>query len=407
MKLPLSNIKIGPRQRQDVGDLDELAESLARVGQIHSIGVRAEDMRLVWGYRRFLSAQQLGWTEIEAIVREGLSDELEQEIELEEDIRRKDRTWQEYVLAIHKLYHIKRRAARAKNEKFNLQDMASYSGLSRTLVYQYAMNLGEELIKIPKSEIWECGSYVDAIQVLRKRQELAAMKEIDRRNALLPKQFKEPATPTEAPSPSPSIVQPVNKTLSLAARAQLYNQKFSHLGPPNTPIHYSSGNGREFITGFWFTGGGNISDLYGSYQTEYLKRIETLFPDSHKTLHLFSGNIPPSDKYLRVGLPEGDFVPDVLADAHKLSSILTFKADLIYADPPYSHEDSEHYSDSMVNRAVVLDECAQVLEPGGFIVWLDQGLPTFKNELLQLVGCIGYLRSTSNRYRMIAIFRKL
>src|ERR1019366_2376458 len=194
--------------------------------------------------------------------------------------------------------------------------------------------------------------------------------------------------------------------VSLRDRAMFYNTAYAHLWKQTLTFRCNPKDPTEqFIEGWWFVGG-NISDLYGAYQTEYLKRIETLFPDAVKVVHLFTGSLPPSDKYVRVGLPQGDTKPDINCDAHQLSSFLPFKADLIYADPPYSVEDSEHYANSMVNRERVVQECAAVLEPGGFLVWLDQALPLFSNNDLRLVGGISYIRSTGNRFRVVTIFQK-
>jgi hypothetical protein len=242
------------------------------------------------------------------------------------------------------------------------------------------------------------------MQVLRQRVENEAYADMQRRRKL---QSVLPIAVKEFDNVMDSTPRKIGMThVSLLNRAQLYNESFKHLGPPNTDLYYSNKNGREFIIGGWFVGGGNISPLYGSYQTEYLKRIETLFPDAVKVVHLFVGSLPPSPSYVRVGLPQGDYNPDIVCNAHNLSSGLPFKADIIYADPPYSKEDSEHYDNSMVNRERVVSECALCLEPGGFLVWLDQALPIFSNNDLQLVGFISYIRSTGNRFRVISLFRK-
>jgi SAM-dependent methyltransferase len=188
-----------------------------------------------------------------------------------------------------------------------------------------------------------------------------------------------------------------------------YNTTYAHLWKQQLTFRCNPKDPTEqFIEGWWFVGVsvGNISPLYGSYQIEYLERIKTLFPDAVKVVHLFVGSLPPSPDYVRVGLSQGDTKPDIECDAHQLSSYLPFKADLIYADPPYSVEDSEHYDNSMVNRERVLQECALVLEPGGFLVWMDQALPVFNNNDLRLVGGISYIRSTGNRFRVVTIFQK-
>jgi ParB family chromosome partitioning protein len=56
--------KSGKRHRQDYGDLDGLAESIAAVGLLHPVVVNS-DGRLIAGARRIMAAaQKLGWTEI-------------------------------------------------------------------------------------------------------------------------------------------------------------------------------------------------------------------------------------------------------------------------------------------------------------------------------------------------------
>jgi len=99
---------------------------------------------------------------------------------------------------------------------------------------------------------------------------------------------------------------------------------------------------------------------------------------------------------------------DVTGDAHHLSAYFpNRKFDLIYADPPYSVEDSMHYGCAMVNRNTVLQECAKVVEPGGFIVWLDQVLPMFRKAELYMCGVIGMVKSTNHRFRVATLFERL
>ena len=192
------------------------------------------------------------------------------------------------------------------------------------------------------------------------------------------------------------------RPLPLAQRAEAFNRAYPQLPP--LVVRYK--DGKPFIYGIWFVGGGNVSSFYGSYQVEYLKRAETLFSDAEKVVHLFSGSLPPGN-YTRVGKDfTGEYKSDFECDAHELSSFLPFKPDLIYADPPYSVEDSDHYKCAMVNRAKVIEECGIVLRPGGYIMWIDQALPVFSNNLLNLVGVISFIRSTGNRFRCVSLFHK-
>lgn len=189
------------------------------------------------------------------------------------------------------------------------------------------------------------------------------------------------------------------KPLSLYERSSFFSTAFPQL----PPLQYHD----EMLYGMWFLGGGRHSSYYGSYHTNYLDRIQSLFPDASKIVHLFPGSMPPGN-YIRVGYDgTGEHKPDIVGDAEHLASFLAFNPDLIYADPPYSVEDAQHYKTGLINRPRVVTECGEVLQRGGYLVWLDQALPVFSNKMLNLVGMIGYIRSTGNRFRCISIFRKV
>lgn len=454
MKIPISQIKVGERQRsigsseeETLGDVQSLADSMARVGQIHSIGLRSNN-ELVWGRRRLAAATLLGWPDIEATVRDDLTTEMAYEIELEEDVRREQRTWQSEVISVASLYALRAREARLRGESFGYREFAErYPMFGKSLVQEYVNTVAVALLVEPKdTEVWSCENYSTAFQLLRTRVESKTYTELQARNKaaadaiaraklddmvwvggpagkMVPKSEADKfyaekearGEKVERPVQSVDLTpawQPVNaKRLTLYERSQAYNQQFEHLGFPNTRMYYQEDKvkGREGLFAFWFVGGGNISDFYGSYQTEYIKRISSLFPDvqgKHDVVHLFSGSIPISDDYSVVGLTDANNPPDIVCDAEKLSSGLGFEPFLIYADPPYSVEDSEHYANSMVNRDRVVQECGIVLQQGGYLVWLDQALPLFSGEVFELVGSIGYVRSTGNRFRMITILRK-
>jgi hypothetical protein len=65
--IPLAEIKFGPRCRNDMGDLDALAASMAALGLLQPVGLDP-DLNLVFGERRCRAAHRLGWSDIPAIV---------------------------------------------------------------------------------------------------------------------------------------------------------------------------------------------------------------------------------------------------------------------------------------------------------------------------------------------------
>ncbi len=105
-RIPLSEIKVDERFRQDLGNIEEFAKNLEKRGTFHPLVITA-DLRLLAGGRRYAAAQFLKWEEIDCHVIDEVDDITRREIELEENIWRKDLTWQEkakITTAIHSLY---------------------------------------------------------------------------------------------------------------------------------------------------------------------------------------------------------------------------------------------------------------------------------------------------------------
>ena len=96
MQIKIEDIKIPDRVRKDVGNIDSLAESLKRSGQITPISV-THDMTLIAGCRRVTAAKKLGWATIEATIVDGADAARLLEIELEENVYRKDFTPEELL----------------------------------------------------------------------------------------------------------------------------------------------------------------------------------------------------------------------------------------------------------------------------------------------------------------------
>lgn len=105
-EIPLSKIKVKDRVREDKGDIDELAALIKEHGLIQPITLDT-NFELVAGERRYLAHRVLGLDTIRAIVREIKNDTTRLEIELVENLGRKDLVWHERAKAELKLYNIK------------------------------------------------------------------------------------------------------------------------------------------------------------------------------------------------------------------------------------------------------------------------------------------------------------
>jgi ParB family chromosome partitioning protein len=89
VRIPIDTIIVERRIRQDMGDLESLADSIRVSGLLHPVIVD-EQRRLLAGERRLRASIRAGLTEIDARIFSGLSDLEKERIELDENGRRKD-----------------------------------------------------------------------------------------------------------------------------------------------------------------------------------------------------------------------------------------------------------------------------------------------------------------------------
>jgi len=90
-RTPIFAIEVGKRRREDMGDIDGLAESIKKHGLLHPI-IIDEHRRLVAGGRRLEACKRLGWEYVPTRMLGELTEAELREIELEENLRRKDLT---------------------------------------------------------------------------------------------------------------------------------------------------------------------------------------------------------------------------------------------------------------------------------------------------------------------------
>ena len=105
MLVPIEDIKVKKRLRKEPGDINTLADSLKRFGQINPIVITKRNV-LIAGERRLEAARSLGWRTINAVVAD-ISDELTMvEYELEENVQRRDFTKEEVKEAARKIHRL-------------------------------------------------------------------------------------------------------------------------------------------------------------------------------------------------------------------------------------------------------------------------------------------------------------
>jgi ParB family chromosome partitioning protein len=106
MQVPVSDIKVKKRIRKEMGDVEALAESFKRCGQISPILISKKN-QLIAGHRRLEAAKLLGWRTINALVCESADELLHLQIELEENTQRHDFSMEEIADATKRLYSLR------------------------------------------------------------------------------------------------------------------------------------------------------------------------------------------------------------------------------------------------------------------------------------------------------------
>lgn len=110
-KVPIDQIKITDRVRKDLGDIQSLAESIQRLGQLQPVGIDTEN-RLLFGERRIAALKSLGAVEVWAERFTDLDSALSRlQAESDENTERKSFTPEELVLQGRRLLPLEQEAA--------------------------------------------------------------------------------------------------------------------------------------------------------------------------------------------------------------------------------------------------------------------------------------------------------
>ena len=169
--LPLSKIKVPKdRQRKKLEKITELAESIERNGLLHPI-VITRDGTLVCGGRRFQAFKLLKLKEIPVHYLDELNPYEMKAIELEENIKRVDLSWEDNCLAAAE-YH---RLREAGEEGWTRKNTAEAIGLSPQHVSKL-LQVAEELLR--KNKAVAAATNIEAAwRTVKRRQDRAVKTE--------------------------------------------------------------------------------------------------------------------------------------------------------------------------------------------------------------------------------------
>lgn len=166
----LADIKEGSRFRQDYGDLEDMVASIREKGVIQPITLTV-DLELVSGGRRYRAAKLAGLTEIPALLRDIKGAVGLRELELLENLMRKDLTWAEedaLVLEIDRLY-------KAQKTDWSGRKTAFLLGKGVNTVAR-ALSRAVAVERFP--ELKDLGTADEALKVIKKLEEQVIVQEL-------------------------------------------------------------------------------------------------------------------------------------------------------------------------------------------------------------------------------------
>ena len=233
--VPIDSITIDRenRQRRDLGNLSELEASIRQHGLINPITI-TRDHLLIAGERRLTSARNIGLTEISVQYLEDLSRPEQEMIELEENVQRKDLSWQDYVTTVARLHKIKSET----NPDWTQESTAAL--LNRT-----PQHVGQ-VLTVERNMDYELVAKADSFSVARntanrreERKTADGLRELDR---VVSDSIGEPI-PAEAANPAENAGEQESGTpIPAPSRATILNASFhdfaaGYSGRPYNLLH--------------------------------------------------------------------------------------------------------------------------------------------------------------------------
>lgn len=115
MFIDIDKIKVSGRIRKDYGDIDELADDIAKNGLINPPAIN-KDYQLLAGERRLRACKKLGWKQIPVNMIDTENEEQDLSIEISENEARKEFTMTERLAYARKLTEIESKKAKERQK---------------------------------------------------------------------------------------------------------------------------------------------------------------------------------------------------------------------------------------------------------------------------------------------------
>jgi len=139
------------RQRKELEGIEELAESIRERGLINPVTI-TKDLQLIAGERRYEAHKLLGFDQIAVHFTDDLTEEEMHLIELEENIKRLDLTWQDEVDAVARFHSLRQQTETDWTQEKTAENLGmSPAYVSKQLLVKKYIDEGvKDVIEAPK-----------------------------------------------------------------------------------------------------------------------------------------------------------------------------------------------------------------------------------------------------------------
>jgi len=168
------DIEMSGRARADFGNLEELANGILKNGLIHpplvsKLSGGTKPYRLVGGERRMQAMKLIGLEEFPVNIREEMPEHEVRELELMENLHRKEMRWQEKCVLIARTHRLKVAAASKDMISWGTSETGSLLGVSNAHV-SHATQVAEYILK-GDDDVLAASSLFAAYEVLLKKKD--------------------------------------------------------------------------------------------------------------------------------------------------------------------------------------------------------------------------------------------
>lgn len=190
MTVPIKDIKIGDRIREDLGDLNQLELSIEINGLLQPIIVQqgeGKKYELIDGERRIQVHKRMGKPNIDCVLFEAMDDLRKTEVELELCVKRKGLTFAEEARAVRDIVEMRRKQGMTGGlSKFGTsvknKDIADSLGMSPQTLSQ-CLTIAKALDEHPQIEIL-CSSKNQALKMISRKEFISPNESITRQHFL-------------------------------------------------------------------------------------------------------------------------------------------------------------------------------------------------------------------------------